>query len=72
VRAGEWWLSDFGVYGSWDGWKKAGSPSSLDYARERVDHILETHHPLPLPDDALVALAAIQQRALAAGRTTGG
>src|SRR5664280_1069827 len=66
VRAGEWWLSDFGVYGSWDAWKNAGSPSSLDYARERVDHILETHRPLPLPDDTIAALAAIHRRALAA------
>ena len=67
VRAGEWWLSDFGVYGSWDAWKNAGSPRSLDFARERVDQILETHRPLPLPDDALAALAAIHTRALAAG-----
>jgi trimethylamine--corrinoid protein Co-methyltransferase len=66
VRAGEWWLSDFGVFGSWDAWKNAGSPSSLDYARERVEHILATHRPLPLPDDTLAALAAIHKRALAA------
>jgi trimethylamine---corrinoid protein Co-methyltransferase len=66
VRAGEWCLSDFGVFGSWDAWQKAGSPSSLDYARERVARILETHRPLPLPDDVRVALAAIQKRALAA------
>ncbi|MEI6725499.1 MAG: trimethylamine methyltransferase family protein, partial [Actinomycetes bacterium] len=67
VRAGEWAPSDFGVFGSWDAWKNAGSPSSLDYARERVEHILATHRPLPLPDDTLAALAAIHKRALAAG-----
>ena len=63
VRAGEWRLSDFGVYGSWDAWKAAGSPRSLDYARERVHDILETHQPLPLPDDVRAALADIQRRA---------
>ena len=67
VHAGEWGLSDFGLYGSWDAWQAAGSPRSLDYARLWVDDILATHEPLPLPADALAALAEIQRRASASG-----
>ena len=37
ARNGEWRLSDFGVQGSWDGWRAAGSPSTVAAARERVE-----------------------------------
>jgi trimethylamine--corrinoid protein Co-methyltransferase len=63
---GEWRLSDFGVSGSWDAWRAAGSPSSLDYARERVAEILATHRSEPLPDDVADALESLQKRARAA------
>ena len=66
ARAGEWRLSDFGVHGSHDAWRAAGSPGTLEYARRKVTEILETHHPLPLADDVVAALAAVQKRADAA------
>ena len=66
ARAGEWRLSDFGMHGSWDAWTAAGSPTTLDYARERVDEILATHVSLPYPDDVAAALAELQKRAEAA------
>jgi len=66
ARAGEWRLSDFGMHGSWDAWTAAGSPTTLDYARERVHEILATHVSLPYPDDVAAALAELQKRAEAA------
>ena len=66
TRSGEWLPSAFGVYGSFDGWRAAGAPRSLDYARERVDQLLATQVSLPLPDDAVAALAVLQRRAAAA------
>jgi trimethylamine--corrinoid protein Co-methyltransferase len=66
VRAGEWRLSDFGVQGSWDAWRAAGSPSTLAAARERVDAVLAGQVSLPYSDDQAAALAALQRRADAA------
>jgi trimethylamine--corrinoid protein Co-methyltransferase len=66
VRAGEWRLSDFGVQGSWDAWRAAGSPSTMTAARERVDAILAEQVSLPYTDDQAAALAALQRRADAA------
>ena len=63
ARAGEWRLSDFGMFGSWDSWKAAGSPRTLDFARERVAQILAGHASLPYPDDVRLALADLQRRA---------
>ncbi len=37
--------------GSYDGWVAEGK-SETKRAIERVDEILATHHPLPLPDGA--------------------
>ena len=66
ARAGEWRLSDFGVQGSWDGWRAAGAPSTVAAARERVDALLEEQVSLPYSDDQAAALAALQRRADAA------
>jgi trimethylamine--corrinoid protein Co-methyltransferase len=66
VRGGEWELSDFGVQGSWDAWRAAGSPSTVAAATERVRDILATHAPLPFSEDQAAALAALQRRADAA------
>ena len=63
ARAGEWRMSDFGMFGSWDSWKAAGSPRTLDFARERVAQILAGHASLPYPDDVRLALADLQRRA---------
>jgi trimethylamine---corrinoid protein Co-methyltransferase len=66
ARAGEWCLNEFGMYGGHDAWRAAGSPSTLDYARRKVDEILAAHQTLPLDDDVAAALAALQRRAQAA------
>ena len=67
VRAGEWRMSDFGLHGTFDAWRAAGSPSTLDEARARVEEILAAHRPLPLPDDVARELAALRRRAEQAG-----
>jgi trimethylamine--corrinoid protein Co-methyltransferase len=66
VRGGEWWLSDFGVQGSSDAWRAAGSPSTVDAASERVRDVLAAHALLPFTEDQAAALAALQRRADAA------
>ena len=66
TRSGEWRLSDFGVHGSRDAWKTAGAPTTLEYARGRVEELLAGQRSLPLDDDASAALAALQARADAA------
>ena len=66
ARNGEWRLSDFGVQGSWDAWRAAGSPSTVAAARERVEQILAAQVSLPYSDDQAAALAALQRRADAA------
>jgi trimethylamine:corrinoid methyltransferase-like protein len=63
---GEWRLSDLGVQGSWDAWQAAGSPTSVDAARERVEHLLAGQVSLPFSDDQATALADLQRRADAA------
>ena len=66
VRAGEWRLSDLGVYGGHDAWRASGSPTTLDYAHRKVGEILDAHRTLPLDEDVVAALAAVQKRADAA------
>lgn len=66
VRGGEWRLSRFGVQGSWDAWRAAGSPSTLAAAREVVDEILAAQVSLPYDEEQTAALAALQRRADAA------
>ena len=63
ARSGEWYLSDFGVHGSYDQWVKDGSKSTVEQARERVSEILASHASVPLPDDVLAELAKIKKRA---------
>jgi trimethylamine:corrinoid methyltransferase-like protein len=60
-------MSDFGLHGTFDAWRAAGSPSTLDEARARVEEILAAHRPLPLPDDVARELAALRRRAEQAG-----
>jgi len=66
ARTGEWRLNEFGMYGGHDAWRAAGSLTTLDYARRKVDEILAAHQTLPLDDDVAAALAVVQKRAEAA------
>ena len=63
TRSGEWRLSDLGVHGSRDAWRAAGSPTTLDYAHQKVEELLAAQRSLPLDDDVTTALAALQKRA---------
>jgi trimethylamine--corrinoid protein Co-methyltransferase len=51
LRNGELQLPHVFVRGSYDGWLADGRSES-QRATEKVDEILATHHPLPLPDGA--------------------
>jgi len=66
LRSGELQLPQLFVRGSYDGWVAEGTSES-QRATEKVDEILATHHPLPLPDgaaqriDDVIAAAAAQK-----------
>jgi trimethylamine--corrinoid protein Co-methyltransferase len=62
LRGGEWYISDFGVHDTFEDWEAAGRPTLLEEARERVDHILATHEPLPLDEDVERELERIVER----------
>ena len=51
-----WMPSDVICRLSLDAWRKEGMKTILDRARERVDEILKTHQPKPLPKEAEEAL----------------
>ena len=51
LRSGELQLPQLFVRGSYDGWVAEGR-SEAQRVTDRVDEILATHHPLPLPDGA--------------------
>ncbi|MCP4513614.1 MAG: hypothetical protein GY824_00090, partial [Delftia sp.] len=63
IRGGEWYVSKFGLHDTFDAWQNAGSPTLMQEAREKVDHILQNHQALPLGEDAERELARIQARA---------
>jgi trimethylamine--corrinoid protein Co-methyltransferase len=67
VRGGEWYISEFGVHGTFEDWEAAGRPTLLAEAREKVDQILATHEPLPLDEDVERELVRIEERARAEG-----
>jgi trimethylamine--corrinoid protein Co-methyltransferase len=63
MRGGEWYIGKIGVHDAFETWETAGKPSLLEEINEKLDHILSTHRPLPLPDEAEVELVRIQERA---------
>ncbi len=63
AREGEWYLSNFGMHGSFDEWDAAGRPGILEEARAKVEEILETHKPMPFDEDVERELERIQERA---------
>jgi len=65
IRGGEWYVSQFGVHDSFEGWEAAGRPMLLEEARDKVKHILMTHQPLPFDEDVKRELDRIQKRAQA-------
>jgi trimethylamine--corrinoid protein Co-methyltransferase len=65
IRGGEWYISQLGVHTAFEQWDINGRPMLLEEVREKVDHILATHEPLPLDTDAERELDRIQARARA-------
>ena len=65
IRGGEWYISQLGVHTAFEQWDINGRPMLLEEVREKVDHILATHEPLPLDAGAERELDRIQARARA-------
>jgi trimethylamine--corrinoid protein Co-methyltransferase len=63
IRGGEWYVSQLGWHDTFEAWEAAGRPTLLEEAREKVDHILATHQPLPLEEDVERELDRIQKHA---------
>lgn len=63
IRNGEWYMGEIGVHDPYETWETSGKPSLLEEINEKLDHILATHQPLPLPEEAEKELARIQERA---------
>ena len=63
VRAGEWLLSDFGNRDTYEAWRAAGAPGTVEAARARVEELLAAHRPPGLDDDVRRALEDLARRA---------
>jgi trimethylamine--corrinoid protein Co-methyltransferase len=63
IHQGEWYIGQFGLHDTIQGWEEAGRPTLLELARERVEEILATHQPLYLGEDVEQELDRIQKRA---------
>ena len=67
LRSAEWAMSDVGVHCSLEEWQAAGRPILREEARTKVEHILDTHRPMPLDAAAQRELDRIQKSAWAKG-----
>jgi trimethylamine--corrinoid protein Co-methyltransferase len=63
MRSGEWLIPSLGVHDTEQSWERSGRKDILDEAREKVDHILKTHKPLPLDDHVQKELDKIYKKA---------
>jgi trimethylamine--corrinoid protein Co-methyltransferase len=63
LRSGEWLIPKLGVHETQEAWEDAGKKDILEEAREKVEHLLATHKPLPLGDDVEKELDRIHKRA---------
>ena len=62
IRSGEWYISELGLHSTFESWEAAGRPALVEEAREKVEHILATHEPLPLDEDVERELERMQKR----------
>ena len=65
LRSGEWLIPKLGVHNTQKAWEDSGKIDILEEAREKVEHLLATHKPLPLGVDVERDLEKIYKRALA-------
>jgi trimethylamine--corrinoid protein Co-methyltransferase len=63
MRSGEWLIPELGVHQTQKDWEDAGEKDILEEAREKVEHLLATHKPLPLGHDVEKELEIIYKRA---------
>jgi trimethylamine--corrinoid protein Co-methyltransferase len=63
LHSDDWYISDFGSHESYESWIANGKKDILQEARDKVDHILGSHEPLPLGDDVEKELERICKRA---------
>jgi trimethylamine--corrinoid protein Co-methyltransferase len=63
VRSDDWYISDFGSHETYDSWIANGKKDVLQEARDKVDHSLKSHEPLPLGTDVEKELDRICKRA---------
>jgi len=63
MRSGEWLIPELGVHTTQKAWENSGKRDILDEAREKVDHILQNHEPLPLADEIMDELHRIYIKA---------
>jgi trimethylamine--corrinoid protein Co-methyltransferase len=63
LRSGEWLIPHLGVHDTLNAWENAGKKDVVEEAREKVEHILSTHKPLPLGEDVDMELNKIIKRA---------
>jgi len=63
LRSGEWLIPRLGVHDTQKSWENAGKKDILEEAREKVEHILATHKPLPLGEDVEIELDKIHKTA---------
>lgn len=63
IRSGEWLIPHLGTHIAQKAWENSGKKEILEEAREKVEHILSTHQPLPLDEDVEKDLDKIIQRA---------
>ncbi len=63
IRSGEWLIPQMGVHETEGSWVRSGRKDVLDEARDKVDHILKSHKPLPLDGDVQKELDKIYKKA---------
>ena len=63
MRSGEWLIPHLGVHEPRKSWELSGKKDILEEAREKVEHLLSTHKPLPLENEVIKELDKIENRA---------
>jgi trimethylamine---corrinoid protein Co-methyltransferase len=65
VRSGEVYFSKLGLHGSYDQWIDSGSPDLMVEIRQKINDLISTNSPLPLPESAERELEFLERRARA-------
>jgi len=63
IRNGEWYIGKLGVHEAYETWEAAGKPTLREEVKEKIEHILASHRPLPLGEEVEQELANIQKKA---------